>query len=89
MISKAIALTAYVIVLKKLLHESSNEHKCFRIKNFTEAEALEFVKLWKKLQRPKELEKVSLIVAENIHNQIESEFLAKPQKSITFYRNNN
>ena len=89
MISKAIALTAYQIVIKKLMHESSSDHKCFRIKNFTELEALEFLQIWKKLKRPKALEKVSLIFAENIKNQIEPQYLARPQKSITYYRNNN
>ena len=89
MISKAIALTAYEIVIKKLLHESSSDHKCFRIKNFTENEALEFLNIWNELKRPAGLENVSLIFADNIQNKIDSKYLAEQKKSITYYRNNN
>lgn len=89
MISKAIALTAYQIVIKQLSQENLGEHKCFRIKNFTEGEVLEFIDIWDKGRRPNDLDKVSLVIAENVRNQINSQYLAEPKKSITYYRNNN
>jgi hypothetical protein len=89
MISKAIALTAYQIVIKQLSQGNLGDHKCFRIKNFTNDEVLKFVEIWSKDSRPTDLKNVSLVVAENIDNKIDKLYLAEPKKSITYYRNNN
>jgi len=87
MINKILALTAFDIVTKQITRQKSADHKCFRIKNFTHEEILDFVNIWKSSSSKNGLENISLKVAENIQGKISPEFLAV-DGTITFYRNN-
>lgn len=87
MINKILALTAFNIVTKQIIRQKSADHKCFRIKNFTQEEILDFLDVWKVLSNKAGLGNISLKVAENIQGKIDQEFLAV-DGTITYYRNN-
>ena len=86
MINRVLALTAYKIITSQLKLQQDADHKFFRIKNFTDDEIIDFVKIWSDKNC---LNEIRLIVASNVKNSLPIKFVAEMNKSITYYRNNN
>lgn len=86
MINRVLALTAYKIITSQLKLQKDADHKFFRIKNFTDDEIIEFVKIWSDKNC---LNEIRLIVASNVKDSLPVKFVAENDKSITYYRNNN
>lgn len=88
-IEKIIAGTAFEIVARCFSSDNDSDRNSFRLKNLTRSEAMEFLNLWKALSSERGLERVTLLVASDSHEEFPLEFRADPEHSITYYRNNN
>lgn len=87
-IDKVIAGSAFEIVSKSI-KAGDEEHSSFRIKNLTHSESVAFLDIWQRQSGDKGLGKVRLLVASDSHADFPEEYRADPNRSITYYRNNN
>ena len=88
-IEKIIAGTAFEIVARSFSSNSDSDRKSFRLKNLTNSEAFEFLRVWQFRNAERSLKLVRLLVASDSHEEFPQEFRADPEHSITYYRNNN
>jgi S-DNA-T family DNA segregation ATPase FtsK/SpoIIIE len=88
-IQQIIAGTAFEIVARSLSSGDETGRNSFRIKNLTQGEALEFVTVWEQLRAQRSFEKIRLLVASDSHVDFAEAYRADPDRSITYYRNNN
>lgn len=89
MFNKVLEKTSFDIVSTHLLRDGGPEGKCFRIKNFTVEEAINFTKIWKENVIKPALKGIALIVAGEYSKNIPPEFCADLGFTITYYRNKN
>ena len=85
---RILAGAAFEIVSRSFLNGGS-DHRSFRLKNLTKDETLSFLTIWQEESEEKGLQLVRLLVANDSHNDFPSEYRADPERSITYYRNNN
>ena len=85
---RILAGAAFEIVSRSFLDDGS-DHRSFRLKNLTKDETLSFLTIWQEESEEKGLQLVRLLVANDSHNDFPSEYRADPERSITYYRNNN
>jgi len=87
-IDKVIAGSAFEIVANSL-KTGDEEHGSFRIKNLTRSESVAFLAIWQQKSNERGLGGVRLLVASDSHSDFPEEYRADPNRSITYYRNNN
>jgi len=90
LVSSVLAETAVRIVANCFDAVSGEERRCFRVKNLTPSETVvKFLNIWKESATQLGYENVRLVVAGDTDLQVPPEYKADPDKSITYYRNNN
>ena len=89
MLSKVLEKTAFDIVSTHMMRDGGPQGKCFRIKNFTIEEAINFTKIWNDNVVKQHLKDVALIVAGEYSENIPIKFRADLGYTITRYRNIN
>ncbi len=86
---KIMADTAFEVVARSLMSSSETDRNSFRIKNLKKEEALKFLETWEQEATVRGLENVQVLVANDSHSDFPHQYRADPQRSITYYRNNN
>jgi S-DNA-T family DNA segregation ATPase FtsK/SpoIIIE len=87
--SNALADTAFEIVLRSFPETTEEEHPVFRIKNLFEPEITRFLEVWPERTRGTNLEGAQVVISHDSADLYPQEFIADPNCSITYYRNNN
>lgn len=83
-----LARAAFEIVRRSFASVGSDELKTFRIKNLSNGESLEFLKVWQERSADSDLAEVQVVVASDSAEEFPDRYRADPQRSITWYRNN-
>ena len=89
MIDEIIGRVAFSIIKSKLGDSEKDERPFFRIKNVTVTEAEAFLSCWNENCGGTALEPMQVIVSSSFTGQVDDAFKADPEKSITWYRDNN
>lgn len=87
--SNALADTAFEIVLRSFPATANEEHPVFRLKNLFQFEINRFLEIWPERSRGTNLEGAQIVISHDSAALYPSEFIADPDCSITYYRNNN
>jgi len=89
-VSHVLALAASELAALALQRNGSINHQCFRIKNLHADEIVAFTKVWaEKVSLRSSLSSVRLLVTDSLGGQVQPQFVAESDKTITYYRNNN
>jgi len=86
--NEILASATFQIISNALLQTSTENHRSFRIKNLLSDEIVTLVRLWDQARHSGELAEIRLVVADSLLNTIPKEYVADPNRSITWYRNN-
>lgn len=89
MIDEIIGRVAFSIIESKLGNSAEGERPFFRIKNVSVPEAEAFLSCWNEKCGGTALEPMTVIVSSSFTGRIDDSFKADPEKSITWYRDNN
>ena len=87
--SNALADTAFEIVLRSFPETADKEHPVFRLKNLFQSEINHFLEIWPERTRGTKLEGAKIVISHDSADLYPSNFIADPDCSITYYRNNN
>ena len=87
-IDAIIGATVYDIISRHLKNTGQGERPFFRVKNLRNDEAISFLKVWSR-NEDERLKAIKVVVAADTSDAFPSEFKADPQRSITYYRDNN
>lgn len=87
-IDQVIGKTTFYIVERHLKSSAENERPFFRVKNLRTTEVLALLNVWNE-SADKRLKSMTVVVAADSPGDFPSEFRADPEKSITYYRDNN
>lgn len=87
--SNALADTAFEIVLRSFPENTGDEHPVFRIKNLFNSEISRFLETWPNKITGTRLDGAQIVISHDGAALYPSEFIADPDCSITYYRNNN
>jgi hypothetical protein len=87
--SNALADTAFEIVLRSFPETADEEHPVFRMKNLFQSEISRFLEIWPERTRDTKLEGAQIVISHDSADLYPPEFIADPDCSITYYRNNN
>ena len=87
-IDAIIGATVYDIISRQLKDTGQSERPFFRVKNLRSEEAISFLQFWRR-NDDKRLNAIKVVVAADTSDDFPTEFKADPQRSITYYRDNN
>ena len=88
-VSNALADTAFEIVLRSFPETATDEHPVFRLKNLFQSEIHRFLEIWLERSLGTSLEGAQIVISHDSAALYPPEFIADPDCSITYYRNNN
>jgi S-DNA-T family DNA segregation ATPase FtsK/SpoIIIE len=86
---RVIAKTVFRIINSYFSELDSSEHNCFRVKNLSKNEILDFLCIWKNESEDYGLNEIKVIVAGDSDSDYPLEYKAEQHRSITWYRNHN
>jgi S-DNA-T family DNA segregation ATPase FtsK/SpoIIIE len=84
-----IAETAFQIVKHKFGEVDGDDLRCFRIKNLSVSAISAFLDVWTREVQNTPLARATVVIAGDADASLPATFRADPEKSITWYRNNN
>lgn len=85
---KALAETAFVITAREFPEDTGDNHPVFRLSNLFQPEIESFLQIWTDRVSGTRLEKAQVVISHDGDGKYPSEFIARPDCSITYYRNN-
>ena len=86
---KALAETAFVITTREFPEDTGDNHPVFRLSNLFQPEIQNFLQIWTERVSGTRLEKAQVVISHDGKGKYPPQFIARPDCSITYYRNNN
>ena len=86
---RIIAETAFQIVRHTFGEVEGDDRRCFRVKNLSVPAISAFLDIWVHETENTPLAKATVVIAGDADSALPERFRADPEKSITWYRNNN
>lgn len=86
---RIIAETAFQIVKQTFSEVDGDDRRCFRVKNLSVPAITAFLNIWVQEAENTPLGKATVVIAGDADPTLPERFRADPEKSITWYRNNN
>lgn len=85
---KALAETAFVITTREFPEDTGDNHPVFRLSNLFQPEIQNFLQIWTERVSGTRLERAQVVISHDGEGKYPPEFIARPDCSITYYRNN-
>jgi len=89
LLTRVISKTVFRIIDSYFSGLDGSEHDCFRVKNLSKNEILDFLCIWQNESESCGLNEIRVIVAGDSDSDYPLEFKAEKHRSITWYRNHN